>query len=201
MASQALKPSSAPIQARERSRGETASNRPRWSEAEDRLLERCLAAALPRQVIARIVERSVAEVEARVRATTDGREAGTWTRSEVLRFKRVHGSHTDEDLARQFGRSVREVRALARAHGLSKDKAFVRQLWGRRATLMPRWAAAELEILIARYPTCPNRELARELGRSVASIVSKASTLQLKKSIQRLQAMGRENVSVRYSAR
>lgn len=197
MASQVLKPSPAP--GRRRARGESAGRR--WSESESRLLERCLAASLPRQVIARIVERSLAEIDARVRAATDDRAAGTWTRAEVLRFKRAHGSHTDEDLARKFGRSVREVRALARVHGLSKDKAFVRQIWGQRATVMPRWGEAELEILIARYPTCPNRELARELGRSVASIVSKASTLHLKKSIQRLRAMGRENVSVRYSPR
>jgi len=43
-------------------------------------------------------------------------------------------------------------------------------------------------------------ELARRLGRSVKSVVSKAHNLGMKKSDDRLREMGRENVSVRYAS-
>ena len=43
-----------------------------------------------------------------------------------------------------------------------------------------------------------NLELARTLGRSVKSVVSKAHNLGLKKDRERLRQMGRENVRLRY---
>jgi hypothetical protein len=63
---------------------------------------------------------------------------------------------------------------------------------------MPRWRNDELELLRRDYPVQSNLELARRLGRSVKSVVSKAHHLGLKKSSERLRSMGRENVSLRY---
>ena len=48
------------------------------------------------------------------------------------------------------------------------------------------------------YPFRPNLEIARDLNRTVKSVVSKAHNLGLKKSSDRLREMGRENVSQRY---
>jgi DNA-binding NarL/FixJ family response regulator len=66
---------------------------------------------------------------------------------------------------------------------------------------MPRWNASELEVLRALYPTRSNLEIALELQRSVKSVVSKAHHLGLKKEIERLREMGRENVRLRYNGR
>ena len=63
---------------------------------------------------------------------------------------------------------------------------------------MPRWKAEELAILRQDYAVESNLEIARRLGRSVKSVVSKAHHLALKKSDDRLREMGRENVKVRY---
>jgi hypothetical protein len=63
---------------------------------------------------------------------------------------------------------------------------------------MPRWRPDELEVLCEHYPNLPNLEVAHRLGRSVKSVVSKAHHMGLRKNTERLQAMGRENVALRY---
>jgi hypothetical protein len=63
---------------------------------------------------------------------------------------------------------------------------------------MPRWDSEAIEKLRQIYPTTPNLEIARQLQRSVKSVVSKAHNLGLKKEAERLREMGRENVSLRY---
>lgn len=83
---------------------------------------------------------------------------------------------------------------------LSKDKAFVRRRHGEPSTRMPRWRAEELDVLREDYPNQSNVDLARRLGRSVKSVVSKAHHLGLSKSSDRLREMGRENVSARYAS-
>lgn len=123
----------------------------------------------------------------------------SWSRVEIALFKGIHGTHTDEELARFFGRSLENVQTLARELRLAKDKAWLKQQHGPRATRMPRWKRSEIRLLKEQYATRANLELARELSRSVASVVSKARLLGLKKSARRLRDMGRENVSVRYS--
>lgn len=124
-----------------------------------------------------------------------------WTRAEIASLKGTYGSHTDEELAERFGRSVRQVRALAAELRLGKDKAFLYSLVGPRATHMPRWEAADVRLLRRWYATRSNLEIARALGRSVTSVVSKARLLGLRKSARRLRDMGRQNVSVRYAER
>ena len=81
---------------------------------------------------------------------------------------------------------------------MAKDKTFIRMLNGEGSTRMPRWAAEELEALKRDYARRSNLEIARRLGRSVKSIVSKAHHLRLKKSFERLRDMGRKNVSLRH---
>jgi len=63
---------------------------------------------------------------------------------------------------------------------------------------MPRWTDEELDLLRDLYPRVPNLEIAQKLNRSVKSVVSKAHHLGLKKELERLQEMGRQNVSLRY---
>jgi hypothetical protein len=168
-----------------------------WTAREAEDLKRYLGATTP-ETIARILGRSVKEVEDRILELGRIQRDGTWSREEVADFKRIYGTRTDEDLSRIFGRSVSAIQELAAVHALAKDKAFVRKLRGEAATHMPRWSNAEIELLKREYPTASNLDIARRLDRSVKSIVSKAHNLGLKKSSERLREMGRENVSLRY---
>jgi hypothetical protein len=168
-----------------------------WTANEVMELRRYLGATTP-EVIGRILGRSVEEVNERIFELGRIRKDGSWQREELAEFKRIYGTRTDDDLSRVFGRSIDEIRKLADEHALAKDKAFVRKLVGEAATRMPRWRPEELETLRRDYPVQSNLELARTLGRSVKSVVSKAHHLNLKKSSERLRTMGRENVSLRY---
>jgi DNA-directed RNA polymerase specialized sigma24 family protein len=169
-----------------------------WGANEVLQLKRYLGATTP-ETIARILGRTVAEVQEQIIGLGRLQRGGTWTRAEIGEFKRIYGRRTDEDLERIFGRPAQEIQRVASEHGLSKDKAFVRMLRGDLATTMPRWTDAELELLRECYPQQSNLEIARRLGRSVKSVVSKAQHEGLKKSPERLKKMGRENVRVRYT--
>lgn len=168
-----------------------------WTASEVMELRRYLGATSP-EIIARILRRPVHEIDERIFELGRIQRGGVWPRDELAEFKRIYGTRTDEDLSRIFGRTLEEIRKLADEHALAKDKAFVRKLVGEAATRMPRWREEELEILRRDYPVQSNLELARTLGRSVKSVVSKAHHLGLKKSTERLREMGRENVSLRY---
>lgn len=168
-----------------------------WTATEVMELRRYLGATSP-EVIARVLGRPVQEVTERIFDLGRIKRDDSWPREELAEFKRIYGTRTDEDLSRIFGRSLEEIHTLAEEHALAKDKAFVRKLAGEAATRMPRWRDEELELLRRDYPVQSNLELARSLGRSVKSVVSKAHHLGLKKSTERLRTMGRENVSLRY---
>ena len=63
---------------------------------------------------------------------------------------------------------------------------------------MPRWTEEELKTLRELYPRTANLEIAATLDRSVKSVVSQAHHMGLKKEMERLREMGRQNVSLRY---
>ena len=168
-----------------------------WTANEVLDLRRYLGATTP-EVIAKILARSIEEVNSRIFELGRIKKDETWSREDLAEFKRIYGTRTDDDLARIFARPPEEIQKLADRHALAKDKVFVRKLVGEAATQMPRWVPEELEILRRDYPVQSNLDLAHRLGRSVKSVTSKAHHLALKKSSERLRDMGRENVSVRY---
>ena len=168
-----------------------------WTASEIEELKKYLGATTE-EVIARIFGRATEEVHQQITELGRIQKESTWTREELSEFKRIYGTRTDEDLSRIFGRSVSQIERLSAEYALSKDKAFIRKLNGEASTRMPRWGPEELDLLRREYPTSSNLVIAKELGRSVKSVVSKAHNLGLKKSPERLRAMGRENVSLRY---
>ena len=175
----------------------TAERTGPWTAGDVENLKRYLGATTP-EVIARILGRTAVEVQEKIFEL--GRVRGTdhWRREEVARFKRIYGARSDEDLAKIFSKSIESVERLAKHHRLAKDKAFLKKLNGQGTTRMPRWTAEELETLRELYATTANLEIADRLNRSVKSIVSKAHHIGLKKDLDRLRQMGRENVSLRY---
>ena len=168
-----------------------------WTAAEVVELKRYLGASST-TVIARVLGRSVEEVEKQIAALGRVRLDRSWNREEIVELKRLYGTRTNEDLSRIFSRSVDDIEDTASEYSLAKDKAFIRKLKGEASTRMPRWTADEIVVLKEEYESSSNLELARRLNRSVKSVVSKAHNLGLKKSTERLRAMGRENVSLRY---
>jgi hypothetical protein len=177
---------------------ETATKRHgRWTSKEVQKLKEYLGATGP-EVIARILGRDPREVHKQIFKLGRIQQRGRWTRGETRRFKRIFGTRSDESLALIFGRSEQAIKRHAESLHLAKDKAFLRKLRGKGTTRMPRWSEQELELLCRLYPTTPNFEIANQLDRSVKSVVSKAHHMGLKKDIERLREMGRQNVSLRY---
>ncbi len=168
-----------------------------WTAVEIQKLKKYLGVAED-EILARILGRTVEEVKAQVLDLGRIRLDGDWTQEETAELKRLYGTRTDEDIAIIFGRPTRSVVRKAEELCLAKDKAFVRRVAGTPSTRMPRWTAEEIELLKRYYPDHSNLDIAQMLNRSVKSVVSKAHNIGLKKNRNRLQEMGRQNVSLRY---
>jgi len=171
-----------------------------WTSQEVQKLKQYLGGTTD-EVLARILGRTPGEVQKQILELGRIQHSGRWTRDETRRFKRIYGSRSDDHLAVIFSRSVTAVKRHAESLRLAKDKAFLKRLQGRGTTRMPRWSKQELEMLERLYPSTPNLEIAAKLERSVKSVVSKAHHLGLKKEMERLREMGRQNVSQRYGPR
>lgn len=167
-----------------------------WQAAEDATLREGLGVRSEAD-LAMVLRRTEADVRQRIRALARGSRRGRWTQSEIAELKRLYGSRRDEDLVSILGRNIAAIRRQAKTLQLAKDKGFLRRLEGAPASRMPRWSPDEIRSLVKLYAELPNLEVARRLGRSVKSIVSKAHELDLKKSEDRLRHMGRENVALR----
>jgi hypothetical protein len=138
-----------------------------------------------------LLGRSVEEVSERVAELRCRFRRGRWTPAELRRLRRLYGTRHAEALVVCLGRTAEDIERQAAELCLAKDKGFV------RLASMPRWTQAEVSRLRELYPHRDNLEIARELGRSVASVANKASQLGLGKSLERLRAMGRANVRLR----
>ena len=169
-----------------------------WSDEETAAFRKYLG-AVDLDLIARMLGRSRTDLNRRLveLAATLGREP--LSADEIVSFKRLYGTRSDEDLALVFGRELALVQETAKKLCLSKDKVFLRRAsGGAHKTRMPRWTSDELKQLAEMYPSWSNLDIAQALGRSVKSVVSKAHNLGLKKDKGRLQQMGRQNVRMRY---
>lgn len=169
-----------------------------WSEDETAEFRKYLG-AVELDLIAKMLGRSREALDQRLveLAATLGRDP--LSADEVVAFKRLYGTRSDEDLSLVFGRELALVQDVARELCLSKDKVFLRRTsGGAHKTRMPRWSSDELKQLEEMYPSHSNLDIAQALGRSVKSVVSKAHNLGLKKDKARLQQMGRQNVRMRY---
>lgn len=107
-------------------------------------------------------------------------------------LKEQYGTAPDTALARRLGVKVEVIQKAAAALCLGKDKAVF------HGNPMPRWDEVDLAYLQDHYAETDNLTLALHLDRTVKSVVSRAQKLGLKKSPERLQEMGRVNISIRY---
>lgn len=168
-----------------------------WSGDEDLQL-RVSYGVLDIKRLALVLARSERDIRERVRFLRKQRRRGAWTSAEIAMLKRLYGSRTDEDLEVCLSRGRRQIAKQAAELCLCKDKRAGAGN-GQAKVRMPRWSLDEEELLAEIYPDHDNLEIARRLGRTVASVASKANLLGLKKSPSALREMGRRNVSIRYS--
>lgn len=168
-----------------------------WQPSELAELKELLGLAEP-QVMARRLRRTPGEVELRIRLLQGEVREHPWTSEERQRLKRDYGSRPDRDLSLILGQPVAAIRRMAEELRLAKDKTFLHRAEGVEHVRMPRWTEEQVTLLRELYPSRGNEEIARILGRSAKSVVSKANDLELKKSRERLREMGRENVRIRH---
>lgn len=167
-----------------------------WTAAEIRDLKNCLGAAPLEKIVVRL-RRSDAEVLRVIKMLQGEIRDRPWTSVDLRELKRLYGTRATNDLSIILGRSTREIDKKANELCLAKDKGFVRRR-GTGRSKMPRWDKEQIEQLEQLYPDTPNLEIARIIGRTEKSIVSKAHDLGLRKSSKRLREMGQQNVAVRY---
>ena len=169
-----------------------------WTEPEVQRLKRQIGVASPAE-IARAMGRTPKDIVRKVKELAAELRTGSWSPGDIQELKLLYGTRTDEDLSIILSRSLESVLAVARRLCLAKDKTFLRRLHGaERPTPMPRWRKEELAQLQRLYPTHSNLEIAQRLERTVKSVVSKAHYMGLKKAMDRLREMGRENVKLRH---
>ncbi|MCA8952208.1 MAG: hypothetical protein KDE27_22045 [Planctomycetes bacterium] len=172
-----------------------------WSRRDDRLL-RDAWGVLDQRLLAAILGRSVAQVGARAEAIRGELGSGPWSQRERNRLKQFFGTRSDVDLEVCLQRPRDQIAAMARELCLAKDKRFSaaarRRAGADRGAAMPRWSSAEVATLRTLYVRHDNLEIARRLGRTVASVANKASQLGLRKGADVLASIGRANVRARY---
>ncbi len=168
-----------------------------------------------------VLARAEAQIVGVLLAWRERRRGGRWTQRE-LAYLRVFGSKRPlwalelvtgrgaralldrlDKLCLGFDRTMSEVPLPCLGEmgpGHDRDEKVV-VLTPARSRRMPRWTSSDVERLRVLYPLRSNIEVARALDRSVKSVRAKALQLGLKKTKGRLEAMGRENVRLRYEGR
>ena len=167
-----------------------------WTGSDDALLRGSWGAVEPR-LLALLLGRPAAEVRRRAASLRERVRKGPWTRAERQLLKQLYATRSDDDLEVCCSRARADVAAMAAQLCLAKDKRLV----ARSGARMPRWTAAEIERLRQLYADRDNLEVARRIGRTVASVANKANQLGLRKSPALLTDLGRTAIALRYGER
>ena len=113
------------------------------------------------------------------------------TPDQIRNLKAHYGTNTEDALIDLLKCSRSELRRVAAQLCLGKDKKRF------PVARMPRWRAEESATLRQLYATTSNEEIARQVNRTVKSVVAKAHNLGLRKDPARLREMGQQNVKLR----
>ena len=187
-----------------------------WTASDDARLRECWG-AVDERLLGPMSGRPLAEVRKRIVELRSQLRTGPWSPEERQLLKELYGTRKDEDLEIALGRSRDDLAAKARELCLAKDKRFRAHADGDTFAAatgasaasgerpprseMPRWTHEQVEKLRALYADRDNLAVAREIGRTVASVANKANLLGLKKCPRLLADIGRANVAFRYRER
>lgn len=168
-----------------------------WTQEEDDVLRNAYGLLKP-AALGLVLARSQRDVRQRVRQMRTRLRTGPWSSREQMMLKRSYGTRSDNNLVVCLSRPKAEILRMASLLCLSKDKRFLATSRSRSRGAMPRWSPAEVERLRLLYPHMDNLQIARLLGRSVASIANKANQLGLGKARTLRERIGRRNVTARH---
>ncbi len=168
-----------------------------WTRDEDEMLRQAYGLLTP-AALGLVLARSQRDVRQRVRHLRTQLRSGPWTSREQLLLKRVYGNRSDHNLVACLSRPKADILRMASRLCLSKDKRFLASVRSYMASSMPRWSPAEVQRLQLLYPHMDNLQIARLMGRSVASIANKANQLRLGKAAALRKRIGQRNVAARY---
>lgn len=168
-----------------------------WTRQEDETLRKAYGLLRP-AALGLVLGRSQRDVRQRVRRLRTELRSGPWTNREQMLLKKVYGTRSDHNLVVCLSRPKAEILRMASRLCLSKDKRFLASARNQAPRGMPRWSQAEVQRLIRLYPHVDNLQIARLLGRSVASVANKANQLQLSKARSLRKRISRRNVAARY---
>lgn len=181
-----------------------------WTASDDARLRESWG-AVDSRLLGPMLGRPLAEVRKRVVELRARLRNGPWAREEMQALKELYGTRSDDDLEIALSRPAVEVAGMARQLCLAKDKRFAAHAArlpdgqmprpSSPRSEMPRWTHEQVEKLRSLYADRDNLAVARELGRTVASVANKANLLGLKKCKHLLADIGRANVAARYQER
>ncbi len=84
--------------------------------------------------------------------------------------------------------------SMAKKRNLARKKKAP----AKSAQVKKRWTKEQIAILNRLYKSHSNAEIAKSVGRKVASVVYKAHRLGLYKGVRRMRKMGQENIQHRW---
>lgn len=168
-----------------------------WTPQEEETLRKAYGLLKP-VALGLVLGRSQRDVRERVRRLRTDLRSGPWANHEQMLLKRVYGTRSDHNLVACLSRPKAEILRMANRLCLSKDKRFLASARNHGAQVMPRWSPAEVGRLRRLYPYVDNLQIARLLGRSVASVANKANQLRLRKAASLRRRISRRNVATRY---
>ncbi len=181
-----------------------------WSADEVATLREMVGVA-DLDTMALVLGRPGEEVASVLEAWAARSRRGRFERWEIGYLKAFYSSREDWAVAVVTGRSLAAVRKRARLLCLGKDRRLesvripflepIVEIQPMPRVRMPRWTRDEIQALRRIYPSRANLDVAKELGRSIKSVLAKANELGLRKTPARLRDMGRANVGVRHGKR
>lgn len=166
--------------------------RGRWHDEELDLLRQGWGVLTAEELVL-LLARSTRDVHAMAEALRQARREGAWDEGEQRRLKRLYATRSVGALEVCLSRSAEDIVAMARELCLGRDRK--RRVGSGR---MPRWRSEEVAYLQRVYADRDNEDIARELGRSTASVTNKAHQLKLRKSAVQRSRTAIESVSRRY---
>jgi len=152
--------------------------------------------ALDLEEVQLLLARSPRDIGAKVKELREQVRDGPWTPDELQRLKQLFGSRGLADLEVCLSRAADDIASRAEALCLGRDRK--RRIGASR---MPRWRPEEVVLLRRLYPHLENGDVARQMGRTAASVANKAHQLGLRKSPDLLARLGRNNVAHRHGRR
>ncbi len=97
-----------------------------------------------------------------------------WSKEDIKILKKYFPHMSTQKMAESLGRATDSVGSKANELGLKKTEKYHRE----ERNL---WSQSDIKLLMKLYPKSSNQEIAEKVGRTIKSVITKASNLRLHK--------------------